>query len=156
MDIREQLQIWLKQSEELLAYNYNKSGLRSSGNFENSIDSTIIENNDKLTGIIYGASYVHQMVNGRKPGKFPPLDAIRNWVRQKGIVSEKISENSLVYLISRKIAKEGIKVPNFYNDGNLLTQTFTDERINELYKLVGKTILVNLKDDLSEKIKVNK
>lgn len=47
---------------------------------------------------------------GRKPGKFPPLEMIRNWIASKGIVPQDISMNSLVYLIARKIARKGTDI----------------------------------------------
>lgn len=51
--------------------------------------------------------------NGRGPGKFPPLDAIKNWIQVKPIApvpnaNGKVpSTNQLAFLISRKIAREG-------------------------------------------------
>lgn len=47
---------------------------------------------------------------GRKPGKFPPLEMIRNWIASKGIVPRDISMNSLVYLIARKISRKGTDI----------------------------------------------
>ncbi len=50
------------------------------------------------------SKYALPVENGRKPGKFPNLDAIRLWVNQKlGKNDEKV-----VYLIARKIQKVGI------------------------------------------------
>lgn len=50
---------------------------------------------------------------GRKPGKFPPPDVIREWVKVKPVVPRPIdgitpTNNQLAYLIGRKIAREGI------------------------------------------------
>jgi hypothetical protein len=50
----------------------------------------------------------------RKGAKFPPPKAISNWIKQKGIKGRGkdgrfISNESLTYLISRGIAKKGIK-----------------------------------------------
>lgn len=50
------------------------------------------------------AKYALPVERGRKPGKFPNLDAIRLWVNQKlGVTDEKA-----VYLIGRKIQQLGI------------------------------------------------
>ncbi len=62
---------------------------------------------------LYGASYALALEYGRRPGKFPPLLAIRQWIADKGLVprpdakGRAVSVNSLAYLIGRKIAKEG-------------------------------------------------
>ena len=62
---------------------------------------------------------------GRKPGKFPPINAIRQWIRVKPILPRPYkgkvpTENQLAYLIGRKIAKDGIPT------GNYLSNTIRD------------------------------
>lgn len=53
--------------------------------------------------------------DGRRPGKFPPLRAILDWIRIKPVIPRPDkrgrvpSTNTLAYLISRKIALKGIK-----------------------------------------------
>lgn len=47
-------------------------------------------------------------------GKFPPVDAIRNWISTKPVIPDERdgripTENQLVYLIGRKIASAGIE-----------------------------------------------
>lgn len=52
---------------------------------------------------------------GRRPGKFPPIDEILNWITVKPVppiensLGQAPSERSLAFLISRKIAKDGIE-----------------------------------------------
>lgn len=55
---------------------------------------------------LVGNSYIMQLVYGRAPGRFPPVQNIRDWVRIKLRVDEK-RVNSVAYLIGRKIATEG-------------------------------------------------
>lgn len=63
------------------------------------------------SGALYGAKYIYQLKYGRKPGKFPPIEAILNWIRDKRIQpNDGISERSLAFLISRKIAKKGTNI----------------------------------------------
>ena len=53
------------------------------------------------------------LIYGRKPGKFPNLTAIEQWIADKGIVprpdknGKSISTKSLAFLIGRKIANDG-------------------------------------------------
>lgn len=59
--------------------------------------------------------YWKYIENGRKPGSFPPVDAIRRWIQVKPIVPRRDDKgrlpttNQLAYLIGRKIATEGIE-----------------------------------------------
>lgn len=60
---------------------------------------------------IYADSSLIYIDRGRKAGgKMPPKQAIDDWVRARNITPKgKISHDSLVYLIRRKIARDGIK-----------------------------------------------
>lgn len=64
--------------------------------------------------IIEGADYVYYLIHGRKPtksgGSGSVKEEIQKWVRAKGIVSQDISEQQLVYLITRKIHREGSSI----------------------------------------------
>ena len=80
---------------------------------------------------------------GRRPGKFPPPDAILKWVQFKRLVPRpgrdgKVpSTNQLVYLISRKIATKGtegkhlfektLDDPNLDNTADKLVELITAE-----------------------------
>ena len=52
---------------------------------------------------------------GRRPGRFPPLDKILQWIRVKPVVPRPMdngklpTEKQLAFLIGRKIAEDGIK-----------------------------------------------
>lgn len=54
---------------------------------------------------IWGASHFKYLVLGRKPGKFPPVDAMMDYTAH--MTFDGISQKSLAYLIGRKLAKEG-------------------------------------------------
>jgi hypothetical protein len=60
---------------------------------------------------------------GRKPGSFPPLDAIKEWAKRKGIPEE------AAYPIALKIAREGIEEAPF------LVPAFEEERPKFLARL---------------------
>lgn len=90
-------------------------GKIASGNLANNISWDITLDGTNLKVIFDLPEYWKYVEYGRKPGKFPPLDKIRSWIRVKPILPRpgangKIpSENQLAFLISRKIATKGIK-----------------------------------------------
>lgn len=87
---------------------------------------------------------------GRRPGKFPPPNAILKWIQFKRLVPRpgrdgKVpSTNQLVYLISRKIATKGtegkhlfektLDNPNLDNLADKLVELISAEFENEIEK----------------------
>lgn len=61
------------------------------------------------------AHYWKYIEQGRKPGKFPPISAIERWIEIKPVIPRPMKNGKLpttqqlTYLISRKIAIEGIE-----------------------------------------------
>lgn len=92
--------------------------------------------------------YWYYAENGRGPGKFPPPDAIMKWIQYKRLVPTsrggKIpTTKQLVYLISRKIARDGTKGKPFLQETidetydtlvDRLVEAITDKIENELEK----------------------
>ncbi|HON19733.1 MAG TPA: hypothetical protein PLW70_00150 [Bacteroidales bacterium] len=138
---------WLSETTTALIENYNRLGLRASGEWEQSLKGTQEETETGVKVIILGAKYTEQLSIGRRPGKMPPRQAILNWIREKNIQSE-LKPQTLAYLIQRKIGRDGIKVPNRYNAGGLVSDVLTNERINELIKNVGNVVLREQRSDI--------
>ena len=87
---------------------------------------------------------------GRRPGKFPPPDAILKWIQFKRIVpsshSGKIpTTNQLVYLISRKIALKGTQ-------GKHLLQETIDSTYDTLVDRLVEAIADNIENELEKDI----
>jgi hypothetical protein len=81
---------------------------------------------------LLGIDYFYYLDHGRGPGKFPPVDKIRDWVSSKlGITGKEI--NSIAYLIGRKISNEGSEI---YKDNSLGIELdrLIDETLEELNK----------------------
>ena len=147
-----EVQEWLNETTTALVENYNRLGLRASGEWEQSLKGTQEETDTGIKVIISGAKYTEQLSIGRRPGKMPPRQVILNWIREKNIQSE-LKPQTLAYLIQRKIGTEGIKVPNQFNRGGLITDVLTNERINDLIKNVGNVILAKQKSDILTSLK---
>ncbi len=143
---------WLSETTTALIEKYNRLGLRASGEWEQSLKGTQEETETGVKVIILGAKYTEQLSIGRRPGKMPPRQVILNWIREKNIQSE-LKQQTLAYLIQRKIGTEGIKVPNKYNAGGLVSDVLTNERINELIKNVGNVVLREQRSDILTSLK---
>jgi len=78
----------------------------SSGKSAQSLQIQEVKNGGQLVG----DDYFQQQITGRKPGKFPPIKSIQQWVDSKGISPEGISKKSLAYAIANKIAKQGTDI----------------------------------------------
>lgn len=84
---------------------------------------------------------------GRQPGKFPPLDAIKQWIQIKPVIPDartgKIPTiEQLTYLISRSIALNGIPAKNYL--GSTLEIIKQDPTLNDgiTKDLKGKVDLI--------------
>lgn len=88
--------------------------------------------------------------NGRKPGKFPPPDAILKWIQTKQLVPRTMngkipSTNQIVYLISRKIALKG-------TEGKHLLQQTIDETYDNLVDRLVEAIANKIENELEKDI----
>lgn len=129
-----------KLKQELIS-RYDAKGMRASGEFANSLEVVETENGVQL----WGAGHALQLEYGRgatqtsTASAVPLKDKIKQWIHDKGITPQDISVDSLVFLITRKIHKQG-----WDRDGRggveLISGIITDERINEIIDKYKQTI----------------
>ena len=152
VDFKEIIQTWLNGRRDAMRQEYNSSGRKASGYFGDHIDVEMYDEGGRINTPLY----VGSLVFGRKPtsgggGGKSLYSMILDWIKVKGITPDnpKMTDNTLAYLISRKIHKQGIKVPNQFNDGKLIENTFTVESVqdlkNELIKIGQKVVTNDLK-----------
>ncbi|PZR20886.1 MAG: hypothetical protein DI539_09445 [Flavobacterium psychrophilum] len=108
---------------------YNDSGKRVSGEFKKGLE---IEYNG-LTAVLKGYTYL----GGRRAGKMPPLKAIEDWVKAKGLkpIEDDMTTSSLAYLIARKIAAEGT---NKENHLTIYSKVITPQRIDQIIQKINR------------------
>lgn len=102
--------------------------------------------NVKATDIkleIKGLRYIGALDKGRSPGRFPPVDVIRDWVAQKLGISGN-ENNSIAYLIGRKIANEGTSIYKDKSKGIEL-ESIVDMGIKLIKKRVTAKLLIDTK-----------
>ena len=100
------------------AYGPFNSAPYSNGTLYNSVNvywETDIADGDPTLIVDFGtADWWYWIDFGRKPGVFPDLGAIKDWIKQKPIGRwQGISEDSQAYLIGRSIEKYGSGGTNF-------------------------------------------
>ena len=91
----------------------NALGIRASGASANSLQ---VRNPSKP--VLVGDDYwVHLMKGqGRRPGAWPNLDNIKDWIQDKGLTIEN-SLNQTAFLIGRKIAEKGTDIFSGKSEG---------------------------------------
>lgn len=111
-----------------------QKGLNASMETSDSIEFVL----DSVGVSIVANQSILALVKGRGPtqnnGKGGLLEKIKAWVKFKGI------DERAVYAIKNKIHKEGIEVPNQYNDGRLLEDAFNDDLFDWIDNKVGEYI----------------
>lgn len=127
---------YLERFKKDLVANYDKLGLRASGKFAEGLEYEI--KGDKLS--MYGPKHSIFMEYGRGSGGFPPLKAIEEWIEvKKGLPAIFVEKKKqFAFIIARKIAKEGIKVPNEHNAGKVISDVVTLYLGEYLYKLLDE------------------
>ncbi|GIM60539.1 hypothetical protein ACF3OB_01155 [Capnocytophaga canis] len=144
--IREELE---KIKEDLIAKHVSL-GMKASGKWIESLEVKT----QATRGSIIGQAYTYQLQAGRKSGTMPPIQAIEEWIKQKGIkpVEDKMKISSLAFIIARKIKQEGTK---YYQQGgtDLIDSVVTPDRIQKIIDRVGSLHVVNLQSEILELIK---
>ena len=91
--------------------------------------------------------YWKYVENGRKAGKWPPLNAIKDWVMKKPIIPRPMNNgklptlNQLAFLIQRKIGMEGIEARPLFQ---MTFQEVMDEFDERIYDAIEQDILESL------------
>lgn len=133
------------------AADYNKQGELYNFKWTTEWKDNLFEVNFDLT------SYFPYAEDGRRPGKFPPLNAILKWVQFKRLVPRpgrdgKIpSTNQLVYLISRKIATKGTQGKHLFE--KTLDDPNLDKRADKLVELMTEQFEKEIEKEIQNIIK---
>jgi hypothetical protein len=143
LDKKESIQDFLEKVRLAYIEDQQAKGIRASGKSAQSLRVSA----KKDTGFLYGASYFKYQKEGRKPGGFPPIEKIMEWIRQKNIDAD-ISDKSLAFLIARKIARLGTDIHLKKRPG-----LSVEEKIKELKDQLVRNIINAGKTELIETVK---
>ena len=118
-----------------------ENGSNATHQLSNSIKDIVKFDGKYLTVSIQLEDYYKYVENGRKAGKFPPVDAIKKWITIKPVIpsgknGKLPTENQLAYLIGRKIAREGTRANPF------LAPTIRDFKlVDKIYAAVNSMLI---------------
>lgn len=123
------------------------NGSNASATLANSIRGIVKQNGKYILISIQLEDYWQYVENGRRAGKYPPINAIKKWISVKPVLPRPLKSgklpttNQLAFLIARKISKVGIKPKPF------LKPTITDfDLINKVYNEVVNLLNKKLED----------
>lgn len=124
---------------------YNLSDTGDSQMFEVEI------NGNRLT--LYGVPYLIYLVNGRPPGKFPPVEKIREYVERNRISFEfngrELTSNQVAYLIGRGIAEKGTRIYRGEIEG-LPLDTLINDKLDEIMPKIADQAALNIVSTLTK------
>lgn len=155
MSAIDQIYKWLGESRNDLVKEYQSRGHEASGNWGKSLNTEAKERSGGYVATIYGEAYTGIMETGRMPNKRQDTESLRAWVGfagstflKKWVEQKQIQLNP--YAIAWKIAREGVKVPNPYNKGDLVASVITRERINELLQNLTAYMIAEIRSDVAK------
>ena len=125
----------------------------ATGTLANSIKDIVKFDGKYLTVSIQLEDYWKWVENGRKAGKFPPVEKIKEWIKVKPVLpytkgKRLPNENQLAYLIGRKIAREGTRANPF------LEPTIRDFKlVDKIYAAVNSMLTDEINKAVSEELK---
>lgn len=109
----------------------------ASYNLYNSFEKVIEIGEDYFKVSISLADYWQHLEKGRGPGKFPPVDKIKEWIEVKPVNPTPLSNGKtpsveqLSFLIGRKIANEGTEGKPFFEPAKEQTIREFEDKINQ-------------------------
>lgn len=132
--------------EDFLIPRFKELNMNASGQWLDALSVNV----DGQSGEIWGMDYTYYLVNGRRPGKQPPISVLERWVNDKfGIGGNEAK--SMAFAIAKKIAKEGT---DYYPNGtNLLDVLSSGECIDYINRIAGEVYLKSLSLNILRQLK---
>lgn len=128
-------------------------GSNATHTLSNSIKDIVKVDDKYITVSIQLEDYWKYLENGRKAGKFPPVEKIKEWIKVKPVIpyskdNNKLpSENQLTFLIGRKISKGTSPNP-------FLAPTIKDfGLVDKLYSAIQSMLTNEINEVIDEELK---
>ena len=138
---------YCEKFKDLYVENLKNDDRVASGQLINNVKTEVKAGNDTFEVVLQVADYYQWLENGRKAGKFPPVDAILDWIKVKNILptpdknGKLPTEKQLAFLIGRAIKENGTIKDKGYDGGHYVKKTMealNTEYINRLHEALQK------------------
>jgi hypothetical protein len=145
------LSLWMNDKKDELIQTYRDKGLKASGNFERNIFIEAKPNESSMLA----PKYIGALINGRKKNIKQDPESLKKWVGWAGstFLKEWVDNKGLSispFAVAWGIAREGITVPNKYNDGRLLKDVFGKNSIDTLKNKIGNFYTTQTTSNIQE------
>ena len=127
----------------------SSKGIDNTREASNSMRIEVKVQGTKINIISSGIDYMYYLDKGRRPGKFPPVSVIEDWVANKPVEINP-------YLVGRKIAREGTAIFRDSSKGIELDKkrkALLDELNREAPKWAKQDLLIKIKTGNKKLIK---
>lgn len=126
----------VKQIRDEIVSNYYDMKLNASGEFDH---ETQVE--EYPLGVkIVSPAHIYQMEEGRRVGTMPPVSAIRQWIKDKNANAGTDIPEEAAFAIAYVIKRDGIKVPNRYNDGGVASRILNPEMVKRIVVEINRIV----------------
>jgi hypothetical protein len=131
--------------KKTLIQELRRSKVVASGDLLKSIQFTVEATEDGAIVNLNGNDYITYVDKGRKPGKYAPTSALKEWIKAKGIATDEAKVSSIAFAINNKIKRQGIKprpvLETAYNTGLPMFNKIIDENLEkDLDKYLNEAI----------------
>ena len=153
INITDTVEKYFDQTVKQLIENYDKLGLRASGRYAKELKSIVTQQGTRITAQIIGPAESYYMEQGRGPNKDRSHQAVKNlgMILEQWVVDKGIDVNP--YAAAHKIVNEGIKVPNPFNPGGVISDVIDDQWFDDLYDLLKFDIVEDIRSDVLTQFK---
>jgi hypothetical protein len=135
-----QLNQFGKNYVEILTAELVRADKKATGNLIDSLDWRVQGEANAIQIFIQANDYLTYVDQGRKPGSYPPIQAIKTWCSVKGI------PQSAAFPIARSIFKFGIKPTNVIDKTIRKIQSSTE--MTKLQQIVANNIEKYVSEEL--------
>ena len=117
---------YMKILSELFLKSYEDKGMSASGDWGRSLE--VFSNGKMFVGVKANKNASIMMEKGREAGSYSNIGALKQWIKNKQGLPQAFKDNpdKFAFLIARKHFKDGVKVPNEHNDGNVLSDPINE------------------------------
>lgn len=118
----------VEQIKKEIFESYISKGLVASGEFGRGLKVNDLGNRVTITA----PKHTIQMEQGRKAGAFLPVSAIKKWIQDKNRTAGTNIPEEAAFAIAYVIKRDGIKVPNKFNSGTVVSDVLNEQRVKRL------------------------